>query len=184
VNTVSNYVVIVRFDEETDNQIMKIRKIMLESGYPITEWPPHITIAAYENIDERSICEWTSEVASRQFGKMNVALNSLSILPPKGQKLETAVLCFNPAHSKAFVDFYYKFHEKYEEYCTGIGWFNSVKHGHPVIHATIGTVQVNELQKALEIVFQNNFFKPSLITALEVYTYPMKLIGRFEINNT
>ena len=179
----SNYVVLMRFDEETDNQIIKIRKIMIESGFTVPEWPPHITIAAYENLDESLLCEWTSQFTSMQTEKIEVALSSLSILPPRGQNTETAVLCFNPAHSKSFIDFYYRFHERYEEYCTGIGWFNSIVHGNPIIHATIGTILVEELQKAMEIVFSNNLSKESRIIALEVYTYPMKLIKRYELNN-
>ena len=152
----SNYVVLMRFDEKTEDKIVKIRKLMTDAGYPVPEWPPHITIAAYENIDIDLLCEWTSEFTSTQNEKIEVALNSVSILPPWGENSETAVLCFNPAHSKPFIDFYYRFHGKHEEYCTGIGWFNSIAHERPIIHATIGTVEIKELQKAIEIVFSNN----------------------------
>ena len=176
----SDYVVLARFDEEKDNQINTLRKALLDEGYAIPEWPAHITIAAYENFDEKLLCDWTAEFASKHT-KQKIVLNSLSILPPGGGKNETAVLCLDPAHSKTFVDFYYDFHQKYEKYCTGIGWYNSISHGNPIIHATIGIIKVKEMQKAMELIFSQNIFGYAQMVALEVYSYPMKLIERFEL---
>ena len=176
----SNYVVLARFDEEKDNQINILRKALSDEGYPIPEWPLHITIAAYENIDGELLCNWTATFASKHF-KQKIMFNSLSILPPDGEKAETAVLCLNPAHSKTFVDFYYDFHQKHEEYCTGIGWYNSITHDNPIIHATIGMIKVKELQKVLELIFSQSIFGFAEINALEVYTYPMQLIEQFEL---
>ncbi|MEA4863225.1 MAG: hypothetical protein AB7F40_07145 [Victivallaceae bacterium] len=178
----SNHVVIVRFDEETDKRIMFLRKMLIEHGYPVQEWPPHITIAAYENLSKELLCEWTSEFSAKN-RKIGIALKSLSILPPYGEHSKTAALCLEPSYSKQFVDFYYSFHEKYEEYCTGIGWFNSIVHGNPIIHATIGTIEVAALQKAMELIFSTSVFGPVEVTALEVYTYPMALIERFDLMN-
>jgi len=177
----ANYVVLARFDKETDKRFIDLQKQMVDSGYSISEWPPHITIAAYENINENLICGWTSEFVSKQKEKIEVALYSMSVLPPGGEHHDTAVLCLDPAHSKTFVDFYYSFHEKHEKYCTGIGWYNSIVHNNPIIHATIGIVPVKEMQKAMEIIVTSGVFRKTEITALEVYTYPMELIQRFEL---
>jgi len=178
----SNYVVIARFDEETDKRIIRLKKILTEHGYSVQEWPPHITIAAYENFDEKLLCEWTSEFSSEN-RKIGIALNALSVLPPYGEHSNSVVVCLEPSHSKPFVDFYYSFHMKYEEYCTGIGWFNSIRHGNPIIHSTIGMIEVNALQRAMELIFSPGVFGQAEITALEVYTYPMKLIKRFDLVN-
>ena len=175
-----SYAVIARFDEETDKRMTNLGSLLKDAGYSVPEWLPHITIAAYENFDEKLLCEWTSEFSSRH-NKMKIAMLSMSILPPGGEYTETAVLCLNPAHSKSFVDFYYSFHEKYEEYCTGVGWYNSITHGNPIIHATIGIILVKELQKALETIFASGVYGYAEITALEVYAYPMELIQRFEL---
>ena len=105
----------------------------------------------------------------------------MSILPPGGDHKDTAVLCLNPSHSKKLVDFYYGFHEKFEDYCTGIGWYNSIRHGNPIMHSTIGIFDVSTLQKALEIIFDEGVFGETEITALELYTYPMRLIKRVEL---
>ena len=175
----NNYVVMARFDKETDIKIMSLWKQIADLGCSVSECPPHITLAAYENFDEKLLCDYTSEFIAAQEDKIDVAFHSLSILPPGGEHSETAVLCLNPSHSKHFVDFYYKFHEKYEEYCTGIGWFNSIKHGSPVIHATLGIVLVKDLQKIMELVFCSEVFGKAEITALEVYSYPCKFVRRF-----
>jgi 2'-5' RNA ligase len=176
----SNYVVLARFNEEKDLQLKKLKKVLSDEGYPVPEWPPHITISAYENIDEELLCKWTSEFASKHH-KQKITLHSISVLPPGGEHTETAVICLSPAHSQSFIEFYYDFHEKYEEYCTGIGWFNSITHGNPIIHATIGIVKVTEMQKLMELIFSQIIFGATEITALEVYTYPMRLIKRFDL---
>jgi hypothetical protein len=175
-----SYVVIARFDAETERRILELQNKL--TGCSIPDWPPHITIAAYENFEEDLLCKWTSEFSSKH-KKMEIALNSLSILPPGGEHTETAVLCLDPAHSKPFVDFYYSFHEKYEEFCTGIGQFNSIVNDSPVIHATIGIVGVKELQKAMELVFSSGVFGQAEIMALEVYELPKRLFQRYTLSD-
>jgi hypothetical protein len=178
----ANYVVTVRFDEATEQKILRLQEKLAVNGYQkaINECPPHITIAAYEDADEQGLLQWTEEYASRQC-RFKVGLFSLSILPPGGEHTKTAVLCLNPSHSKKLVDFYYGFHEKFEDYCTGIGWYNSIRHGNPIIHSTIGIFDVATIQKAQEIIFVSGVFGETEITALELYTYPMRLIRRFEL---
>lgn len=176
----SNYVVLARFSEEKDIQFKELKKVLSDKGYVVPEWPTHITIGAYENIDEDLLYKWTSDFASKH-NRQKVALNSISILPPSVDHNETAVICLDPAHSISFINFYYDFHEKYEEYCTGIGLFNSIANGNPVIHATIGIVKITEIQEMMELIFSQNIFGEVEITALEIYTYPMKLIQRFDL---
>ena len=182
--TMANYVVMVRFDEATDQKILRLQENLVANGYQkaMNGWPPHITIAAYEGADEQALLQWTEEYAARQ-QSFKIGLFSLSILPPGGDHKDTAVLCLNPSHSKKLVDFYYGFHEKYEEYCTGIGWYNSIRHGNPVMHSTIGIFDMATIQKAQEIIFDSGVFGEVKITALELYTYPMRLIKRFELKS-
>lgn len=120
------------------------------------------------------------EFAARQC-RFKLGLFALSILPPGGERSDTAVLCLNPSHSKTLVDFYYGFHEKFEDYCTGIGWYNSIRHRNPIMHSTVGIFDVATIQKAQEIIFASGVFGEAEITALELYTYPMRLIKRFEL---
>lgn len=178
----ANYVVMARFNEATDKKILRLQEELIAKGYQkaMDGWPPHITIAAYEGMDEQSLMQWTEEYANRQ-SIFKIGLFSLSVLPPGGENTETAVLCMNPSHSKTLVDFYYGFHEKFEDYCIGIGWYNSIRHGNPIMHNTIGIFDVKTMQKALETIFAMGAFGESEITAIELYTYPMRLLRRFDL---
>ena len=172
-----NYVVITRFDTVTDEKLNKLRRTFEDTGYSVPEWPVHITIAAYENIDEKLICDWTEEFC-KSHKSVNVDFCSLgTFLPNKNSN----VLYLAPAYSKTFVDFYYDFHQKYEEYCTGIGRYNSIIKDSPSIHCTIAEINMNDLQSAMKLVFDSNCFRQAKITAIEIYTYPMRLIKRFEL---
>ena len=164
----NRYVVLARFDKNTEEKLIALRREMTNAGYASSEWPPHITLAAYEDLDAEALCQ-------------KLTFGSVSLLPPYATHRETAVLCLNPVHAKPFVDFYYAFHEKYESFCKGIGSFSAVSEDKPVIHCTLSVVRVTELQDALELVFQNDIFTQAEVTALEVYTYPMRLIKRFDL---
>ncbi len=174
------YVVIARFAAAADGRFIRLGERLKAAGYPVPAWPPHITVAAYENLGEAPLCAW-AEAFAKVHQRQTVGLLSASILPPGEAYRDTAVLCVAPSYSKAFVDFYYDFHAKYEEYCTGVGAFNAIAHGNPVIHATLGIINAAAMQAALDILFQSGVFGPAQITALEVYAYPMRLIRRFEL---
>lgn len=173
----SNYVIIARFDSATDQKLNKLRKSFTDAGYSVPEWPVHITMAAYENMDEKLICDWT-EGFCKNHKSVNVNLCSLGTFLPNENN---SVLYFAPTYSKTFVDFYYDFHQKYEEYCTGIGRYNSIKDDSPSIHCTIVEIATEDLQSAMELVFDSDCFRQAKITALEVYTYPMRIIKRFDL---
>ena len=62
-----NYVVILRFDSETDKKLNNLRAHLHEAGLAksISEWPPHITIAAYEGVDTTELLRWTDDFAKK-----------------------------------------------------------------------------------------------------------------------
>jgi len=91
------------------------------------------------------------------------------------------VLYASPAQSKNLIEFYYAFHEKLDEYCGKLGFWYSKKFGYPAIHSTIGIFEVMAMQKAIEIIFEHKIFGLAKINALEVYTYPMELIKRYDL---
>ena len=177
-----NYCVLARFDVKTTEQLNALRKRLLDEGYTkaISEWPPHITIAAYESVDIRELLQWTKEF-TRKHSVIDISLSSLSILPPGGEHTETAVLYVSPSQSKGLIDFYYAFHEKLDDYCGNLGWWYSAKFGYPAIHSTIGIFEVVQMQKAMEIIFKQRVFGLAKIVSLEVYTYPMEIIERFDL---
>ena len=111
----NRYVVLARFDKNTEEKLIALRREMTNAGYASSEWPPHITLAAYEDLDAEALCDWTGEFV-REHTRQKLTFGSVSLLPPYATHRETAVLCLNPVHAKPFVDFYYAFHEKYERH--------------------------------------------------------------------
>lgn len=177
-----NYVVIARFDNETTEKLTALRKRLYEAGYikAISNQPPHITIAAYEGVDINLLLDCTEKFLEK-YSAFDIMLSSLGVLPPGGEHTDTAVLYASPSQTKNLIEFYYDFHENLDEHCGNLGWLYSAKFGHPVMHSTIGISRVTQMQKAMEIVFENQIFGMTKIIALEVYTYPIELIKRFEL---
>ena len=176
------YVVLARFDDITDQKLKALQANLRDEGYiqAISEWPPHMTIAAYESASIDEIMQWTEDFSSRH-SAFDICLHSLGILPPGGEYAETVVLFASPTQTKKLIEFYYAFHERLDEHCGNLGWFYSAKFGHPVIHSTIGIFEIKQMQKAIEVILKQPVFGMARIIALEVYTYPMELIQRYEL---
>lgn len=176
------FVVVARFDDETTERLIALRKKLYDENQmaEISEWQPHITIAAYETVAIPDLLQWTEEFA-RTHSLFDISLSTLGLFPPYGELTDTAVLFAAPSQSRDLIDFYYAFHEKLDEYCGKTGWLYSAEWGYPAIHSTIGIFKVYQVQKATETIFESEIFGPAKIIALEVYTYPMKLVQRFEL---
>ena len=179
----ANYVVLARFDHETTEKLNALRKKLHEDNHMkvISEWPPHITIAAYETVDIEVLLQWV-ETFAKKHSAFDIALSSLGVFPPGSEHTETAVFYAFPSQSKNLIDFYYAFHEKLDDYCGNWGWLYSAKFGYPAVHSTIGIVEISNMQKAMEIIFASQIFGLAKIVTLEVYTYPMELIRRYELS--
>jgi len=177
------YVVIARFDEQMTNRLEQLRKTLHEKGIlkKFSQWSPHITFAAYDGIDIEVLLNWTKQFTQKT-RCFEISISSLGILPPSESYPDTIVLFAAPSPSKKLIDNYYAFHEKLD-CCSGeIGWHYTKKCIHPYpIHSSIGVFEKEQVQKAMDIILENNIFKLAKITALEVYTYPMKLIERFDL---
>ena len=178
----TKYVVLARFDDITDQKIANLQANLRHEGYikAIPDWPPHMTIAAYESASIDEILHWTDDFSSKH-PVFEIMLHSLGILPPGGEHTETAVLFASPAQTRKLIEFYYAFHERLDEHCGDLGWFYSAKFGHPVMHSTIGIFEIRQMQKALEMILAQPLFGMAKIVALEVYTYPMELIRRYAL---
>jgi len=88
-----NYVVIARFDDEMTDKINSLRKKLYDANVieEITEWPPHITIAAYENVDINKLLAWTDEF-SQNNPPFEIMLSSLGIFLPTAENPDTSLL--------------------------------------------------------------------------------------------
>ena len=77
----NRYVVLARFDKNTEEKLIALRREMTNAGYASSEWPPHITLAAYEDLDAEALCDWTGKFV-REHTRQKLAFGSVSPLPP------------------------------------------------------------------------------------------------------
>lgn len=77
----NRYVVLARFDKNTEEKLIALRREMTNAGYASSEWPPHITLAAYEDLDAEALCDWTGKFV-REHTRQKLAFGSVSLLPP------------------------------------------------------------------------------------------------------
>lgn len=176
------YCVIARFDEKTETLLREWKEIAyskLTSYYADKPWPPHMTIAAYEGVNETLLCEWIDEYVKGK-GALPIEFKSLGVYT-HGQAFDTDVIFASPCISKDLVDFYYGFHQKLDEYCGVLGFEYSAECGNQVFHSTIAICDKEEFNSVLDY-FRDNFSRiKGTIVALEAYEIPMKLIGRYEL---
>ena len=81
----NRYVVLARFDKNTEEKLIALRREMTNAGYASSEWPPHITLAAYEDLDAEALCDWTGKFV-REHTRQKLAFGSVSLLPPYAAK--------------------------------------------------------------------------------------------------
>lgn len=88
----NRYVVLARFDKNTEEKLIALRREMTNAGYASSEWPPHITLAAYEDLDAEALCDWTGEFV-REHTRQKLTFGSVSLSAAVCTHRETAVLC-------------------------------------------------------------------------------------------
>jgi 2'-5' RNA ligase len=177
------HVVVARFDNET-NAIFDEWKAMAYETQNITydsaaAWPPHITIAAYEDVDIKALCEWVSEYTALN-SKIEICFNSLGVFA-HGKQLDTDVIFLSPTNSLEFSNFYYNFHDKLDEFSGNYGWFYTAKCNHPIFHSTITVCNKQDFNLVFDKLRDNFRMIKGNISALEIYENPKKLVSRYEL---
>lgn len=178
------HVVIARFDQKTDelfNQWKSEAEAIQNRLYDESSaWPAHMTIAAYEGMDESLLREWTYKY-TRANHVLNIRFASLGVFA-HGKAFDTDVIYVNPCTSLELVKFYYGFHERYDEFCGNYGRGYSSKEGMPVFHSTITVCNMDRFNPIFDKLRDEFFVVNGKIIALEVYQNPYKFIGRYELN--
>lgn len=168
--------VLIKYRRKTDCAAPRDDK----RGYASSEWPPHITLAAYEDLDAEALCDWNGEFVRRAHApKADVRLCEPSAAVCHAPRNRRAVP--EPGARKAFCRFLLCVPRKIRVVLQRHRQLLRRFGGQAVIHCTLSVVRITELQDALELVFQNDVFTQAEVTALEIYTYPMRLIKRFDL---
>lgn len=161
---------IAMFDEDTNKKFKLINDELKKNGLSDTSLTPHITLAAYEGVEEKELCDYIEKICSEN-GKVEINFNHMGLF-----SLEVAFLA--PQVSKDLTELHCKVHEKYEDKCGEVGFKYTVKSKSWVPHATI-IIDDNEekILKSLPIINKN--FEPfkGKIVSLGLYEfYPMREI--------
>jgi hypothetical protein len=144
------------------------------------DWPPHITLACYENINLSLISDWTKEYTAR-YNSFEIYFSSLGIFCHNETCPDTDVIYLVPSFSRELTEFYYGFHDRYDEYYDDIGWSYSMKYGQPAFHSSISLCKISDFNKVFQYLYSNFVSFYAELVALELYTIPMKLVTRFEL---
>jgi len=180
------HIVIARFDDETDELFRQWKKsafnLQVNQYEDATLLPPHLTMAAFEDMNPDDLCNWTCNY-SKNSCTIDVKFSSLGVFA-HGKNLDTDVIYIAPGNSMKLTEFYYNFHEKYDEFCGNYGWKYTAKYGHPVFHSTITICNACEFNNVFDMLRDEFREISSKIVALEVYEDPIKLICRYELSGT
>ena len=126
--------------KNTEEKLIALRREMTNAGYASSEWPPHITLAAYEDLDAEALCDWTGEFVREHTRQADVRLCEPSAAVCHAPRNRRAVP--EPGARKTFCRFFtMRSTKKYESFCKGIGSFSAVSEDKPVIHCTLSVVR-------------------------------------------
>lgn len=177
------HVVIARFDDAANAVLNEWKamadKIQNTSYEDSAAWPPHISIAAYEDVNISKLCDWVSEYTSKN-PQIEVCFASLGVFA-HGRQHETDVIYASPANSIEFTNFYYGFHSRLDEFAGEYGRNYTAKYKHPVFHSTITVCSNQDFNSVFDRLREEFHVIKGKITALEIYENPIKLICRYEL---
>jgi hypothetical protein len=177
------HVVIARFDGKTDELFREWKKEafnLQDNQYEdAAAWPPHLTIAAFEGMNINELCNWTYEYAKKSY-EIAIKFSSLGVFAHGGNS-DTDIIYIAPGNSRELTDFYYGFHEKYDEHSGNYGWRYTAKYGYPVFHSTITRCKAGEFNNIFDKLRDEFIEVSGRIAALEIYENPIRLIARYEL---
>lgn len=176
--------VVARFDDAATEKLCALRSAAGEmASYDGAEaWPPHMTFAAYENLEATKICQWAEEYTG-QHRKFNIRFTSLGVFCDREKTRDTDIIYAVPSSPLSLISFYYGYHKKYDEYAGAFGLYYTRVQGQPALHATIAICKLAEFEDAFRQVYQN--FSPfeATVTALEVYSMSTERLARYELTD-
>lgn len=174
-------VVIARLDPVSNSALSHLKQIALSvqsrTYANSADWPPHVTIAAYEDMNEADLCAWTAACASNH-APFPLHFDELRIFP-RPPHLETEVIYAAPTPSEALTALHRDFHARYDEYCGDYG--RQSARADYTFHSTLTICHADETSAVMER-FQREFSPMTArVVALEVYRNPCEFVARYEL---
>jgi 2'-5' RNA ligase len=177
----AKHAVIMRFNGAAEKKLEQL-KISARKGGAVdgTEgWPGHITLGAYEDADEEALCLWTKALAEKQ-ERFRLKFASLGVFHDAVRSPDTDVIYAVPTAPKTLTDLYNRFHDRFDEFSGAIG--RSYASGQPAMHATIIICKSADFSGAFLRAYAAFAPFEAIVTALEVYSLPRKLVARYGLS--
>ena len=167
--------VMALFDDETNNKLIEIRKILKENDLSYDMYPPHITLGAYVNISENDLIKYTENFCLNN-NKVNIKLDKLG-------KFSNKVIYLTTSNDKNIKDLHFKFHQKYDEFHGNVGYNYSIESNKFTPHMTLlkdcNPLKINRADKIMQSL---NINIEAQITKIGIYEFfPMRKIKIFNL---
>lgn len=149
MNQLRTLCVMGTFDDETNQEVYKIKEKLKEQGISVDDgYEPHITFGIYTGVDEESLIRWVGNV-SKQHKRIQICFNHFGFFPD-------ARLCFlAPSSSYGLLELHSVIHEKYDSCCMDKGCLYSLEQKNWTPHMTIALVNQGQEESVLSILWEN-----------------------------
>lgn len=164
----------ILFDEKSNRKFEEIKKALKKSKVRILGLPLHITLGMYEDVSKEEFIDYMDNFSMNN-ESFSINFNHIGLF-----SLDT--LFIEPSSSFELLNFYMKFHEKYDNNCTEAGYYYTLKSKCFVPHATaaISSEPENTLN-ALKII--SDSFEPFTAKAASLCLYEFYPVREIKIFN-
>ena len=151
LNQLRTLCVMGTFDSQSNQEVYRIKEILINQGISIDAYEPHITFGIYTDLDETELIKWIGQIAE-QHKIFRLYFNHFGFF-------SDARLCFlAPCSSYDLLELHSDIHKKYDNCCTDKGCLYSLKQNNWIPHMTIASVDKGQEEKLLSILW--NSFSP------------------------
>ncbi|MFA6948743.1 MAG: 2'-5' RNA ligase family protein [Eubacteriales bacterium] len=176
------YLIIARFDDDTDAALCRMKENAASKQSELfsdsSDWPPHITLAAYEDVDIRALRSHVSKITER-FPVTDITLDSLGVFN-HGAEHDTDVIYLAPSPTPAFCGLYWSFHSKLDDFCGNYGRAYTAEGAIP-FHSTLTVCPKDDFSRIFDTL--RDGFTPisAQIRSIEIYENPKKPIAVYRL---
>lgn len=168
------YYVVAFFDDETNYKFKKINVALNNNNIKTIDLEPHITLAAYSEIEKNVLVDWISKICENE-KSFEVNFNHIGMFG-----LDVVFLA--PRISEELMVFYKKIHSKYDELCGKEGYNYSLLSSNWIPHSTVVMGSKNDVLKSIPIIGER--FEPFFgkINKIAIYEYSEnKIVSTVEL---
>lgn len=176
------YLVIARFDDDADALVCRMKAAAAAGQKTLcsdsSDWPPHITLAAYEDVDIRALRAHVAKFAEH-FPAVGITLDSLGVFGHSDGD-DTDAIYLAPSPTPAFCGLYWSLHSKFDDFCGDYGRAYTAGGAIP-FHCTLTVCRKDDFSGVFDSL--RDGFKPitAQIRTIEIYENPKKPVAIYRL---